>query len=86
MAWSTLSTIVNGKRDPSLSNVEAVAQALETTVAYLIGETDNSESGIDADRIIPEVRNWSWRLLTLTDEGRGAGRLRLSRTFWLWQG
>ena len=41
LAWSTLSQIINGHRSPRLENVVAIAQALETTVAYLIGETLN---------------------------------------------
>ena len=41
LAWSSLSQIINGRRSPRLENAEAIARALNTTVAYLIGEVDD---------------------------------------------
>lgn len=62
MAWSTLSQIINDRRSPRLDNVEAIARALDTTVAYLIGETANPAPELDAGEPLPEVRTWSERL------------------------
>lgn len=35
-AWTTLSRAINGKTSPTLITLEAIARALNTTVAYLI--------------------------------------------------
>ncbi len=67
LAWSSLSQIINDRRSPRLENVEAIAHALETTIAYLIGETDDPAPVLGAGEPLPEVRAWSDRLRRLED-------------------
>lgn len=69
-AWQTLSLIVNGKRYPRLDTLEAIAQGLSTTVAYLIGETANPAPDLDAGQPLPEVLTWSERLRRLSPAAR----------------
>lgn len=65
MAWSTLSQIINDRRSPRLENVEAIARALGTTVAYLIGETENPAPNLNAGEPLPDVLTWSAQLRAL---------------------
>lgn len=66
MAWSSLSQIINNRRSPRLENVEAIARALNTTVAYLIGEVDDPSPTLAASDPLPAVRAWSDRLRALS--------------------
>jgi len=61
---STLSEIINNKSEgsPTLDVAEAIAHALGTTVAYLIGEVDDPAPELGAGDPLPEVRAWSDRL------------------------
>lgn len=43
LSWSSLSEVVNGQRSPTLKLLEVIAQTLETSVGYLVGETDNPD-------------------------------------------
>ncbi len=52
LAWSSLSQIINGRRSPRLENAEAIARALNTTVAYLIEEVDDPAPVLDHPLII----------------------------------
>jgi hypothetical protein len=65
-AWQTLSLIVNGKRWPRLDTLDAIAQGLETTIAYLIGEINDPAPQPCAGEPLPEVRSWSDRLKALS--------------------
>ena len=62
MAASSLSQIKNDRRSPRLDNLEALAHALGTTVAYLIGEVDDPAPQLGASEPLPAVRVWSERL------------------------
>lgn len=42
---SFLSDIENGRSNPSLERLKSIAEALDTTVSYLLGEEDNSIKG-----------------------------------------
>lgn len=55
MASSTLSQIKNNRRAARLDNVEAIAHALDTTVAYLIGETDDPAPQLGAGEPLPAL-------------------------------
>lgn len=60
LAQSSLSQIINARRNPKLDNVEALSEALDTTVSYLIGQTDDPvrkpiNNHIRQRRIIYEV-------------------------------
>lgn len=52
LAWSSLSQIINGRRSPRLENAEAIARALNTTVAYLIEEVDDPAPVLDHPLVI----------------------------------
>lgn len=41
LSWSSLQDTIRGNRNPSLDMTGAIAKALETTVGYLVGETDD---------------------------------------------
>ena len=62
LASSSLSQIKNDRRSPRLENIEIIAHALSTTVAYLIGEVDDPAPQLGAGEPLPEVRAWSDRL------------------------
>jgi transcriptional regulator with XRE-family HTH domain len=64
LSSSTLSEIINNKSKGSqtLDVAEAIAHALGTTVAYLIGEVDDPAPILGAGEPLPEVRAWSDRL------------------------
>lgn len=55
LAWSSLSQIINGRRSPRLENAEAIARALNTTVAYLIEEVDDPSPRLDHPLIVREA-------------------------------
>jgi hypothetical protein len=74
-AWQTLSLVVNGKRYPRLDTLDAIAQGLGTTIAYLIGEVDDPSPAIGSE-VLPEVIGWSERLRAL-EEGQRALTVRL---------
>jgi len=69
LAKTSLLRIINDQVSPRLENVEAIAHALNTTVAYLIGETDDPALQPQAGTILPVAHVWSDRLKNL-EEGQ----------------
>jgi len=54
LARETLSTIENGRRNPGSALLEALAQALDTSIDYLVGLTDDPGIAIPA-MPVPEL-------------------------------
>lgn len=70
LSRSSLYEVLRGERSPTLEMVGAIAHALGTTIAYLIGETDNPAPDLDAGQPLPEIVNWSARLRALPADQR----------------
>ena len=68
LSRSTLYEALNNQRSPSLDVTGAIARALDTTVAYLIGETDDPAPKLNAREPLPAVRDWAERLRWMTAE------------------
>lgn len=53
IGYSTLWRRLNGERSVNIDFLSELAQVLDTSVSYLIGETDNPERGMNME--IPEI-------------------------------
>lgn len=55
MSVNMISNYENGKCDISISKLKQIADVLDTSVGYLLGESMNSQEDIDEDILIDEV-------------------------------
>ena len=70
----TISNYENGVRMPDFEILDSLAEALNTTMSYLIGSTDNPDEGSRklrdlGDQLTAPSRSQEWRVLS---EGLGA--------------
>ena len=55
MSVNMISNYENGKCDIPISKLKQIADVLDTSVGYLLGESMNSQEDIDEDILIDEV-------------------------------
>lgn len=59
---SFLSDIENGRSNPSLERLKEIAEALDTTVSYLLGENDTTDNPTQPEKIIDDANDIDARL------------------------
>lgn len=62
LAWRTLSDVVNGKRQPTIEVVNALAQALDTDPSYLLDLPDEEQATGGRAELAPEVATLAQRI------------------------
>jgi transcriptional regulator with XRE-family HTH domain len=56
ISYSTIWQVINNRREPTFDVVQAIAAALNTTVGYIIGESENpSADGAEPAVVVPAV-------------------------------